>query len=135
MTYPEELSKKGRTANPYFCLMGIDAVSFGDGNAVLSMEVRPDMLNGAGWLQGGVYVSLIDEAMALAIYTLLNEKEGIATISENTNFYKGVRDGKIFAKAYVVRRGRKIIFAEGFCYPEGEESKPLARTTASFAAL
>lgn len=135
MTYPEELSKLGRGANPYFGLMGIDAESFGDGSAVLSMEVRPDMLNGAGWLQGGVYVSLIDEAMALAIYTILKEDEGIATISENTNFYKGVREGKIYAKARVVRRGRRIIFAEGFCYSENDEKNVLAKTTASFAAL
>ena len=135
MTYPEELSRLGRGANPYFGLMGIDAESFGDGSAVLSMEVRPNMLNGAGWLQGGVYVSLIDEAMALAIYTILKEDEGIATISENTNFYKGVREGKIYAKARVVRRGRRIIFAEGFCYSENDEKNVLAKTTASFAAL
>jgi uncharacterized protein (TIGR00369 family) len=135
MNYPEELSEKGSLANPFFGLMGIDAESFGDGSAVLSMEVRPDMLNGVGWLQGGVYVSLIDEAMALAIYTVLTEKEGIATISENTNFHKGVREGKICAKARVVRRGRRIIFAEGLCYPKGCESNILARTTASFAVL
>jgi len=135
MTYPEEIKKKGREANPFFCLMGIDAESFGDGKAVLSMQVRPDMLNGVGWLQGGIYVSLIDEAMALSVCTLLGPDEGIATISENTNFYKGIRDGKIFAKAEVVRRGRKIIFVEGFCYPEGSDSNVLARTTASFAVL
>ncbi|MBP2134561.1 uncharacterized protein (TIGR00369 family) [Methanomicrobium sp. W14] len=135
MTYPEELSRKGRAANPYFGLMGIDPESFGDGSAVLKMHVRPDMLNGVGWLQGGIYVSLIDESMALAIFTVLEEGKGIATVSQTTNFYKGVREGEICAKAVVSRKGRKIIFAEGFCYVKGDEAKVLARTTASFVVV
>ncbi len=135
MNYLKDLKENGQLANPYFCLMGINAESFNEGSAVLSMDVRPDMLNGAGWLQGGVYVSLIDEAMALCVYTLLNEGERIATVSETTNFYRGVREGRIIARARVVRRGRKIIFTEGFCFLEGDESNLLAGTTASFAVL
>lgn len=115
--------------------MGIDPVSYGDGRAELTMEVRPDMLNGVGWMQGGVYVALIDEAMALAMMTVIGDGEGIATISETTQFVKGVRDGRISAKAHVVRAGRKIIFAEGFAFIEGNEDEILARTTASFSRM
>ncbi|WOF15369.1 PaaI family thioesterase [Methanoplanus sp. FWC-SCC4] len=135
MSYPDEVLKKGRLANPYFCLMGIDPISFGDGGCVLLMDVRADMLNGAGWLQGGIYVSLADEAMALAISTILNAGEGIATISETTSFLRGVNTGKICAKASVVRRGRKIIFAEGIVFQKDDESKVLSKTTASFAVV
>jgi hypothetical protein len=60
MSYLGELRKKGREANPFFKMMGIEAVSFGDGKAELRMEVRPDMLNGAGWMQGGIYTALAD---------------------------------------------------------------------------
>ena len=135
MTYIEDLESIGREANPYFCLMGIDPVTYGDGRAELTMEVRPDMLNGVGWMQGGVYVSLIDEAMALAMMTILGEGEGIATVSETTQFIKGVREGRINARAHVVRSGRKIIFAEGFAFADGKEDEVLARTTASFSRI
>ena len=135
MTYIEDIERIGRKANPFFCLMGIDPVSYGNGRAELSMEVRPEMLNGVGWMQGGVYVSLIDEAMALAMMTVIGSDEGIATVSETTQFIKGVRDGRINAKAHVVRAGRKIIFAEGFAFVDGKENEILARTTASFSRI
>lgn len=80
MGYLEEIKLRGRAANAFFLLMDIDVDSFGGGRAELSMNLRPDMLNGVGWLQGGLYTALCDEAMALALYTSLEEGERIATI-------------------------------------------------------
>jgi acyl-CoA thioesterase len=111
--YLEDIKNRGRDANPFFGLMGIDVVSFGDGKAVLSMEVRPDMLNGVGWLQGGLYVALCDEAMALALYTILKEGELIATISESTSYLRGIRKGWIHADAKVVKKGGQVAFTDG----------------------
>jgi acyl-coenzyme A thioesterase PaaI-like protein len=54
MGYLEEIKRQGRASNPFFLMMGIDVDSFGGGKAELSMQVRPDMLNGVGWLQGGL---------------------------------------------------------------------------------
>ena len=73
--------------------------------------------------------------MALAIMTAIDRDERIATISETTQFVKGVRNGNIGAKAHVVRAGRRIIFAEGFAFIEGKEDEILARTTASFSRI
>lgn len=132
MSYLHEIEQKGQNANPFFCLLGIKPVSWGGGEATLEMQVRPDMTNGEGWLQGGIYTSLIDEAMALAIYTLLAENETIATISCTTSFIRGVRAGALIqANAKVVRRGRQVIFAEGTVI-EPEKKQELARCTASF---
>lgn len=132
MSYPEEMRKKGKDANPFFCLMGIEPVSFGDGKAALSMTTRPDMLNGVGWLQGGIYFALIDESMALAICTVLDDDQGIATISATTDYYKGVGAGAdLIAEAHIVKRGHKIIFAEGVARLK-DSGTILAKTTASF---
>ena len=132
MSYLDDIEKKGQKANPFFCLLGIVPVSWGEGKASLEMQVRPDMTNGEGWLQGGIYTSLVDEAMALAIYTLLNEGEMIATISCTTTFIRGVRAREIIrAEASVVRRGRQIIFAEGNVF-SSEGKTELARCSASF---
>ena len=91
MGYLEEIKRLGRDSNPFFLLMGIDVDSFGDGQAKLSMQVRPDMQNGVGWLQGGLHTALCDEAMALALFTILENGEHIATISESTPYLEGVR--------------------------------------------
>ena len=134
MGYIEELKRIGREANPFFTMMGIEVNEFGDGRARLTMEVRPDMLNGAGWLQGGIYVALADEAIALALCTLLADDEKIATIDEHTSFIKGVNAGTIAATGRVIRKGRRVAFADGEVR-DAADGALLSRTSTSFAVI
>ncbi|NYT01669.1 MAG: PaaI family thioesterase [Methanosarcinales archaeon] len=134
MSYLEEIKRQGRDANPFFVMMGIDVVSFGQGQAELTMEVRPEMMNGAGWMQGGLFTALCDEAMALALFTVLEEGEGIATVSESTSFVQGVRKGYISATGRVIRKGRRIVFTEGEAVRKSDGAL-LSRTTASFVIV
>ncbi len=113
MTYLDNIRKNGKYANPFFCLAGIEVVHTEEGRATLKMSVRPDMHNGVGWLQGGLLVALADEAMALALYPMLAETEGIATISESTSFIKGVREGVIIAEGRVIRKRAKSSILRG----------------------
>lgn len=133
MGYLEEIRRQGREANPFFRLMGIEVVSFGDGEAELSMQVRPEMLNGAGWLQGGIFTAICDEAMALALFTTLEDGTCIATISESTSYLQGARDGKVTATGKVIRKGRQVAFTDGSVAAEGGEI--LSRTSASFMII
>jgi acyl-CoA thioesterase len=133
MSYFENIKKEGRSANPFFCLTGIDIVSAEPGVAVLKMPVRPDMHNGVGWLQGGMLVAIADEAMALALYPLLEKNEGIATIAESTSFVRGVREGIILAEARVIKKGRRVAFMEAEVWADEGKKILLSRTSASFA--
>ncbi|MDR0980902.1 MAG: PaaI family thioesterase, partial [Methanocalculaceae archaeon] len=85
----EKIAAIGSKANPTFQTLGIEPVSWGDGKAVLKMRVTPNLHNGSGFLQGGFYVILADEAIALAILAAAGEDEGTATISETTSFLRG----------------------------------------------
>ncbi len=114
--------------------MGIEPGDFGDGRARLTMDVRPDMLNGSGWLQGGMYVALADEAIALALYTLLADGEKIATIDEHTSFIKGVNTGTVVATGRVIRKGRRVAFADGEVR-DAVDGTLLSRTSTSFAVI
>jgi acyl-CoA thioesterase len=133
MSYLEKIRKDGRSANPFFCMTGIDIASVEPGSAVLTMAVRPDMHNGAGWLQGGMLVAIADEAMALALCPLLEKHEGIATIAESTSFVRGVRKGTILAEARVIRKGRRVAFMEAEVWADDQKKTLLSRTSASFA--
>lgn len=133
MSYLENIKKDGKSANPFFCLMGIEIVSIEPGKAVLKMQVRRDMQNGVGWLQGGILAAIADEAMALALYSLISKTEGIATISESTSFIRGIQDGCIIAKARVIRKGRRVAFAEGEVFSDNDAMTLLSRTSAAFA--
>ncbi len=132
MSYLENIRTQGKAANPFFCTTGIDIVCSEPGRAVLSMPVRPDLHNGVGWLQGGMFVAIADEAMALALYPLLEKDEGIATISESTSFIRGVRSGSILAEARVIKRGRRVAFMDAEVRESGDRNL-LSKTTASFA--
>lgn len=133
MSYIERIRDRGRDANPFFCLMGIDVVSLDNGKATLSMRVRDDMLNGEGFLQGGMFTALADEAMVLAIYALLEEDQVIATISESTSFMRGAGPGMVLvAEGRVIKKGRRVVFSEADVRPDGQEDS-IARSSASFA--
>jgi len=133
MSYLERIKADDPSANPFFTMTGIKVLSVEDGKALLKMQIRPDMLNGVGWLQGGMLVAIADEAMALAIYPLLGEAEGIATISESTSFIKGARDGMIFAEGRVIKKGRRVAFTESEVFTGDGERILLSRTSAAFA--
>lgn len=133
MGYLEEIKARGRDANPFFRLMGIEVEGFGNGEATLAMDIRPDMLNGVGWLQGGLFTALCDEAMALALFTVLDEGVRIATITESTSFLQGVRNGRIIARGNVIKKGRQIAFTAGTV--EDAEGYILSQTSASFAVF
>ena len=135
MSYVEDIRAKGRDVNPFFRLMGVNLGEIGKGEATLTMQVRPDMQNGEGWMQGGIFTALADEAMVLALYSLMPPEEGLATISESTTFLKGARDGLLVATGKVVRKGRRVAFAEGEVRMGSGTGEILARCTAAFAIV
>jgi len=135
MSYFEDIRARGRDANPFFRLMGVNISVIGQGVATLTMQVRPDMQNGEAWMQGGIFTALADEAMVLALYSLMPPEEGLATISESTTFLKGARDGLLVATGKVVRKGRRVAFAEGEVRMGSGMGEILARCTAAFAIV
>lgn len=130
--YVDKIEKVGAGANPTFMTLGIEPVSWGNDEAVLKMDVRAGLLNGAGFLQGGFYVILGDEAIALAVLSGLSENEGTTTITETTEFIRGVQEGTIYAVAKIIRRGRRIVFAEAEVHEGSVDGKLLSKTTASY---
>jgi len=130
--YAEKIAEIGAKANPTFQTLGIEPVSFGNSQAILKMKVTENHHNGAGVLQGGFYTILGDEAIALAIHGELEAGSNAATISETTEFFKGVKEGEIFAIAKIVKKGRRIIFAEAEVHADSLEGTLLSKTTASY---
>jgi uncharacterized protein (TIGR00369 family) len=133
MDYISAIKQFGRDANPFFREMNIAIVSYETGSATLSMPVTSKLANGIGWLTGGIYVSLADEAMALALVSSLSPDEGSATISLSTQFIKGVREGNIFAKGTLLRKGRQVAFLEAVV--TDESGLVLTRCQGSFLIM
>ena len=80
------------------------------GRAVCRIDVEDVHLNGNGTLHGGVYASLTDNAMGLAVAALVGLRT--ATIALDVHFLGAVREGSITCAAEVVHRTRRIATVE-----------------------
>src|SRR5215211_289300 len=74
------------------------------------IDVESIHLNGNGTLHGGVYASLIDNAMGLSVAALVGLRT--ATIGLDVHFLGAVREGRITCSAEVVHRTRRIATVE-----------------------
>ena len=98
------------------------------GRAELRLEVGESHLNGSGSMHGGVYASMLDEAMGLAVASLVGLR--VATTQMNVHFLGAVHDGSVTCSAEVLHRTRRMATAEGRVYDE--EGDLVALGTAAF---
>ncbi len=80
------------------------------GRAVIRIDVEDVHLNGTGTLHGGVYASLIDNAMGLSVLALVGVRT--ATIEMNVHFLGAVGEGRITCESEVLHRTRRTATAE-----------------------
>ena len=80
------------------------------GRSVISIDVEEHHLNGAGTLHGGVYASLIDNAMGLSALALVGVRT--ATIQMNVHFLGAVGEGRITCESEILHRTRRTATAE-----------------------
>ncbi len=80
------------------------------GRAVMWIDVKDIHLNGSGTLHGGVYASLIDNAMGLSVLALVGVRT--ATIQMNVHFLGAFGAGRVTCESEVVHRTRRTATAE-----------------------
>ena len=98
------------------------------GRARMYIDVEDYHLNGNGTLHGGVYASLIDNAMGMAVLALVGVRT--ATVEMNVHFLGAVGGGRITCHADVVHRTRRMATAEAKVYDE--EGNLVAMGTGAF---
>jgi uncharacterized protein (TIGR00369 family) len=84
------------------------------GRSVLHIDVEDIHLNGTGTMHGGVYASLIDNAMGLSVLALVGVRT--ATIQMNVHFLGAVNSGRITCESEVLHRTRRTATAEAKVY-------------------
>jgi uncharacterized protein (TIGR00369 family) len=129
-----EKIKAGRKGlNPFLDFLGITLSDLKDGYAEFRMPVRPEYLQGAKTMQGGLIVALGDEAIAHAMMTQLNPDEGLTTVELKSNFLAGVSEGELIARASVFKKGQSLII--GDCLVVDDKGKNICRVSATFLLL
>ena len=108
-------------------------VELKDGFAQFRMPVRPEYMQGAKAMQGGLIVALADETIAHAMMTQLTPEEGLTTIELKSNFLASVSDGELIATATVFKKGQSLII--GDCLVTDNKEKNICRVSATFLLL
>lgn len=89
-------------------LLGLEIVELRRGEAALSMPVRPELTRMTGIVHGGAIASLMDSASAFAVLSLLEPEEQTVTVDLTLHFLRPVTEGRIEARARVLRAGRRV---------------------------
>ena len=114
---------------PVAQLIGFKVVSAEYGKTTFEMYADKRHHNPMGTLHGGILCDIADAAMATAFGTTVEADESITTISFHIDFMKSLVEGKIIAKARVIKRGRSIGFIECDIYTENDELIAKATST------
>lgn len=118
---------------PYGALVGLEAVSIGDGESRWIMDAGPEHANSMGTVHGGVICDLGDAAMGTAYMSTVRPDESFTTVDLTVNFLRPVWTGRLEADGRVVHRGRTVGLVE--CDVTNEADDLVARLSSTCLTL
>jgi uncharacterized protein (TIGR00369 family) len=95
---------------PFVDLLGFELRQFDGGISELAFDPRPEHLNTFDVVHGGVTLSLMDVAMAVAARSVQKDV-GVVTIELKTSFLQSAT-GRLTARGQLLHRTRTMAFAE-----------------------
>jgi uncharacterized protein (TIGR00369 family) len=105
----------------YYKLLGMSATSAAPGRSQVVLPFRDDLTQLYGGVHGGALLSLADAALSIALATTFEADETTATVDVSMSFLAPVGKRSVVAEGALVRRGRKIAFAECILRADDEE--------------
>ena len=96
---------------PYATLLGIRLRSRGENRAEIELTLRPELMNSWDTAHGGVLMTLLDIAMAVAARSSDPKAVGAITVEMKTNFI-GTCQGTIVAEGRCIHSGKSVAFCE-----------------------
>ncbi len=118
---------------PFLRWLGVQVVDLRPGHSQVRLPVRPEMLQVAGLLHGGIVASLIDVAGALAVFSAMSTGTEIRTLEMKVNYFRPVRGGAIQAHARLLHLGKRT--AVTLCQVWGEGDTLCALGVVTFLRL
>jgi acyl-CoA thioesterase len=99
---------------PFIKDMGVEFVSAENGRAVVALDLAPRHLNSWSVAHGGVLMTLLDVAMAVAGRSLDPAAGGGITLEMTTSFLQPANAGtRLIASAHAYHRSNAVAFCDG----------------------
>ncbi len=88
--------------------VGLELVRAHKDGVTLQCRVRPEILNSAGALHGGVAATIADAAVGCALAHHFNGTRRFTTVELKVNYFRPITSGRVKARSRLVRIGSKI---------------------------
>ena len=99
---------------PFIKELGVEFISAGEGRSVVALNLEPWHLNSWSVAHGGVLMSLLDVAMAVAGRSLNADAGGGVTVEMKTSFLQPAHAGsRLLVSGYAFHRSTTMAFCEG----------------------
>jgi uncharacterized protein (TIGR00369 family) len=119
---------------PFVKDLGIEVTEIQPGRGRLELDVLPRHLNGWGAVHGGVTMTVLDVAMAIAARSLEPDGDGVVTVEMKCSFMQaGPTKGRLLAAGTCVHRSTTMAFCEAEI--RDETDRLLARAMGTFKYL
>jgi acyl-CoA thioesterase len=103
-----------RSDIPFIKDMGVELVSAESGRAVVALDLAPRHLNSWSVAHGGVLMTLLDVAMAVAGRSLDPAAGGGITLEMTTSFLQPANAGtRLIVSAHAYHRSNAVAFCDG----------------------
>ena len=97
--------------------------------ARFAFEGRPEFLNPAGFIQGGILAAMLDDTMGPTVLLASGGTLYTVTINMNVSFFRPAKPGRLLSEGSVVSMGKTIAFMEATI--SNSDGIKLARATGS----
>lgn len=118
---------------PFLDHLGVELLSFGQGQAELALTLRPELYNSMQVAHGGVLMTVLDAALAIAGRAAHTDDYdapvSTITVEMSTHFLRPGA-GRLVARARCVHKASSLMFCEGEV--QDERGLPVARATGTF---
>lgn len=93
---------------PFNTLLGIKLARVHRDGVTIECTLRHELTNSAGMAHGGVTAALADVAVGMAINRHFGGKRAITTVEMKINYFLPGTEGRIFARARLLRIGSTL---------------------------
>ena len=126
--------KAFRNDIPFIKDLGVEFVSAENGRAVVALDLAPRHLNSWSVAHGGVLMTLLDVAMAVAGRSLDPTAGGGVTVEMKTSFLQPANAGtRLIVSGHAYHRSSTLAFCEGDV--RDTEQRLIARAMGTFKYL
>lgn len=113
-------------------MMGTQTVERGEGWSKVLMPIRPRHLQGAGVVQGGIIMTLADQAISGAVGTV-NPGFRSVTVEMKLNFIAPAQSGVLIGEGRVTHRGNLLSVGEATI--KDEDGRLIAQAMGTWMTL